>query len=181
MALFTLPMPIIISTQLTIVREYKEALKQFETSDLFNPVEIEYFKKVYANLFDQSVKNLESLAMVITAGRLRMSDDERLNSIDSIWKDMENCLVFLRHFNSESKVLALQRAKEKAEYMAAALGDQVGKALEVQEINNESYPQPIYRANAMMKFDAAESAGMPDIDFKKIELNYQVRAVFELK
>lgn len=79
------------------------------------------------------------------------------------------------------KIKAIQAAKEKAEYMAAALGDQLGKALEVQEINNESYPQPIYRANAMMKFDAAESAGMPDIDFKKIELNYQVRAVFELK
>jgi hypothetical protein len=34
----------------------------------------------------------------------------------------------------------------------------------------------------MMKGDAAsEAAPMPDIDFKKIKLNYQMRVVFELE
>lgn len=105
----------IVSTQLKIIREYKQASRQFEASELFRPEEMEYLKKVYAHLFHQSVKNLESLAMIITAGKLRMSDDERLRSIDSIWKDMEDSLVFLRHFNNETKILALQRAKEKAD------------------------------------------------------------------
>lgn len=105
----------IISTQLKIVRAYKQALRQFEASDLFTPEEIEYIKKVYAQLFDKSAKNLESLVLVITAGQLRMSDDERLSTIDSAWKEMEDSLVFLRHFNSEARVLALQRAKERAD------------------------------------------------------------------
>lgn len=82
----------------------------------------------------------------------------------------------------ELKVKALQAAREKANYLALALNDNLGDALEVQEINNEHYPQPIYRANAMYKSDAmAESSEMPDIDFKKIKLNYQMRTVFELK
>ena len=81
----------------------------------------------------------------------------------------------------ELKVKALQDAKEKATYLAQAVGDKVGNALEINEINNESYPQPVYRT-MMMKTDAisAEAAPMPDIDFKKIKLNYQMRTVFEL-
>ena len=83
---------------------------------------------------------------------------------------------------SELKIKALKAAKTKASYLAESIGEKLGGALEIQEINNEYYPQPMYRANTMMKSDAmAESAPMPDIDFKKIKLNYQMRTVFELK
>ena len=83
---------------------------------------------------------------------------------------------------SELKIKALKAAKAKASYLAESIGEKLGGALEIQEINNEYYPQPMYRANTMMKSDAmAESATMPDIDFKKIKLNYQMRTVFELK
>jgi len=80
------------------------------------------------------------------------------------------------------KIKALQAAKDKATYLITAIGGNLGSPLDIQEINNEYYPQPVYRANAMMKTsDSAESAPMPDIDFKKIKLTYQMRAVFELK
>lgn len=84
----------------------------------------------------------------------------------------------------ELKIKAIQAAKAKGAYMAEALGDHLGSALDVQEVNNENYPQPMYRANVMMKSayaaDAVESAA-PEIDFKKIKLNYVVNVVFELK
>jgi hypothetical protein len=82
------------------------------------------------------------------------------------------------------KIKALKAAKDKAIYLAAAVDDKVGDALEITEINNEYYPQPMYRANVMMKdqsMGAESAAPMPDIDFKKIKLNYQMRALFELK
>jgi len=91
----------------------------------------------------------------------------------------------IESLKQELKVKALRAAKDKASYLAAALDDKVGEALEIQEINNEYYPQPMYRANATMRMDkgmgAAEMAPMPDIEFKKIKLNYQMRAIFELK
>ncbi|PTT01727.1 SIMPL domain-containing protein [Pedobacter sp. HMWF019] len=84
----------------------------------------------------------------------------------------------------ELKIKAIQAAKAKGAYMAEALGDHLGSAIDVQEVNNENYPQPMYRANVMMKSayagDAAE-APAPEIDFKKIKLNYVVNVVFELK
>jgi hypothetical protein len=99
--------------QLSLVREYKNALKQFKGSGEFSVGEINYLEKVYANLFNHSVDNLQTMIMVITAGKLRMSDDERINSIDAVWKDVSQQLTFLRHFNNQARILCLQRAKEK--------------------------------------------------------------------
>lgn len=103
----------IIAVQINIVTEYKSAFRKFRISNLFNPDEIDYLSKVYKNLFNQSLKNLDALVTVVTAGQLRMSDDERLSAIDDIWKEAENERMFLRHFNNSTKILALQRAKEK--------------------------------------------------------------------
>lgn len=103
----------IISAQTSLVSEYKEALKLFRKSDLFGTDEIDYIGHVYSNLFERSVKNLDALTTIVTANKLRMSDDERLTAIDDNWREAENELMFLRHFNNSTKILALQRAKEK--------------------------------------------------------------------
>jgi flagellar biosynthesis/type III secretory pathway chaperone len=42
-----------------------------------------------------------------------MSDEERLTAIDTIWKEMQDQITFLRSFNEDNKILALQRAKER--------------------------------------------------------------------
>lgn len=105
----------IINYQIRIVKEYKGAFSQFKQDRSFAPEEIEYLGKVYANLFDESVKNLDELAMVITAGKLRMSDDERLQAIDRVYASMENQFTFLKEFNNNTALLSLQRKSEQAE------------------------------------------------------------------
>jgi len=106
----------IIDAQLTLVKEYKNALKQFKESGEFSIDDINYLEKVYANLFNHSLDNLQTMIMVITAGKLRMSDDERINSIDAVWKEVSQELTFLRHFNNEARILCLQRAKDKNDF-----------------------------------------------------------------
>ena len=81
----------------------------------------------------------------------------------------------------ELKIQALKVAREKAVYLAEAVGEKVGMALEINEQSNEGYSQPMYRTQMAMKTDAAGGEAMPDIDFKKIKLTAQIRAVFELK
>ena len=110
--------PVIISQQVALVKEYKAASRQFTASGLFSPEELSYFNKVYGNLFQASLKNLETLTTVLTAGRLRMSDEERLKAIDRVAADMEDALSFLRHFNSGTRVLGLQRAREAKDVQA---------------------------------------------------------------
>ncbi len=81
----------------------------------------------------------------------------------------------------ELKIQAIKAAKEKATYLAAALGDNVGQALTINDpVESGSYPRPMYAANMMMKAADAEAAPM-DVDFKKIKIQYNVNVVFELK
>ena len=83
----------------------------------------------------------------------------------------------------ELKIKALQAAKAKAMYMVAALDEKLGGVIDIQEINNEGYPQPMYRANVMMMKSESMAGDMaaPELDFKKIKLNYVVNTVFEIK
>src|SRR5690606_19105157 len=99
--------------QLTLVREYRNAYNRFKRDGNFNPEELAYLGRVYDKLFRESLRNLDELLTVVTAGKARMSDDERLQAIDRIYLDMQDKLMFLRHFNNNTTVLAVQRAKEK--------------------------------------------------------------------
>lgn len=102
----------IINYQLKIVKEYKSAFNRFKTNRWFNPDEINYVGSIYSNLFNLSLKNLDDLLVVITSSKLRMTDDERLAAIDKIYADMQDKLLFLRSFNSNTSVLSLQRERE---------------------------------------------------------------------
>ena len=99
--------------QLSIVKEYKSAYSSFSQSSNFSNDELGYMSRVYANLFTKSLQNLDALLMVITANKLRMSDDERLTAIDRIYTQMEEMLSFLRSFNNQAKLLGVQRKLEK--------------------------------------------------------------------
>ena len=102
----------IITSQAILVKEYKSAFKRFKNTNLFNGKEINYMAGVYSNLFNKSLEGLDELLMVITANKLRMSDDERFAAIDRIFADMDDRLSFLRNFNRSTTTLAMQRGKE---------------------------------------------------------------------
>ncbi|UUC44202.1 TerB family tellurite resistance protein [Flavobacterium cerinum] len=103
----------IVNFQIMLVQEYNRAYNRFRADGNFTVREIGYLGKVYDNLFKESLRNLDELTTIITAGNLRMSDDERLKGIDAIFSDMEGKLNFLRQFNQNTSVLSLQRAKER--------------------------------------------------------------------
>jgi hypothetical protein len=111
--------PDIIRYQQLLMKEYQRAFNRFKNDPNLTRDEIRYLEKVYDYLIKQSLKNLEELAMIVTANKLRMSDDERIESIDRIYFDIENKLSFLRYFNNSTQVLVLQRAKEGSDVDAA--------------------------------------------------------------
>ncbi|NCD68705.1 SIMPL domain-containing protein [Mucilaginibacter agri] len=79
------------------------------------------------------------------------------------------------------KIKALMAAKEKAGYLLTAIGDHLGSALDIQEVSNDVYPQPVYRANVMMMKASADAAPpADDIDVKKIKLSSQMNVTFEI-
>jgi len=111
----------IIDQQMTLVREYQRAKQRFSASGMFNQNELSYMGHVYDKLLKQSLRNLDELTAILTANRLRMSDDERLAEIDRIYADMQDKLLFLRMYNNEATLLSLQRAKETGDVNAMRL------------------------------------------------------------
>jgi hypothetical protein len=99
----------IINNEAELVKEYKAAQKYFNGGGHFSEAELDYFNTMYGNLLNGSLRNLDELAMVITAGQMRMSDAERLAAIVRIDKDMTDKLNFLRVFNNSGAIQAGQR------------------------------------------------------------------------
>jgi hypothetical protein len=103
--------PFIIDYQKLLLKEYSNAYNRFKNDPHFTPQELEYLANVYSYLFTASLRNIDDLVMIITATKLRMSDDERMQAIDRIFYDMESKLIFLRGFNNSTQLLAIQRAR----------------------------------------------------------------------
>lgn len=83
----------------------------------------------------------------------------------------------------ELKLKALIAAKNKAAYLLDGIGEKLGGAIEITEVEDGN-PAPMmrnyaFKANTLVNAD--QVAADSDIDFKKIKLNFQIRAVFEIK
>jgi uncharacterized protein YggE len=92
----------------------------------------------------------------------------------------------LEEFRKNLKIQAVKAAKEKAQYLAGAVDENIGVAITINEPGE--YFQPYYgnvASNRMMKAemaqDASGAADQPQADFKKMKLRYDVSVVFELK
>lgn len=82
-------------------------------------------------------------------------------------------------YRQDVKINAIRAAKEKAQALASAINQGIGRALYVQEYENKS----IY-SNQLTLF--GESSFSPekkvsDVDFEKIKLEYSILCRFELK
>lgn len=105
----------VVEMQAAVLREYRRARDRNARDGNFSDAELRYMDGVYARLLQQSARNMEQFAAVMTAGKLRMSDSERIEAIDRIHFELSDMLTFLRQFNGEASLVALQRARAKKE------------------------------------------------------------------
>ena len=79
----------------------------------------------------------------------------------------------------ELKLKALLAAKDKAAFLLNGIGEKLGGAIEVTEQDDTNMPVRNVMYMSRMAV-AAAPAPDSDIDFKKIKLNFQIKAVFEI-
>ncbi|AWW33041.1 TerB family tellurite resistance protein [Echinicola strongylocentroti] len=104
----------IINYQKLVLEEYRRAYRQFINRGNFNRGELDYLAMVYGNLLDMSARNIEELLLVVTGGKLQMTDEERMAAIDRIFDEIKDRYVFVRIFNNEAAVLNRQRKQASA-------------------------------------------------------------------
>jgi hypothetical protein len=102
---------LIVDLQLRIIRDCRRTTERFRNSNNFSNAELTYTGKVYERLRQQSLRNMDDLLAVMTAGELRMSDDERLKEIDRIYFDLQEKSAFLSSFIQEQGIISLQRER----------------------------------------------------------------------
>ena len=81
----------------------------------------------------------------------------------------------------ELKVEALKAARDKAQALLQSIGAELGKPLMVRDFN---FPQPYMEMNAnvrMMKMDSEQGGAQEPIAFRKIKMQAQITAQFEIK
>lgn len=86
----------------------------------------------------------------------------------------------MEQYRRDVKVNAVKVAKEKAEALTSAIGQGIGRAIYIQEMNNfYGYPQV---SNTIMSYsNMGDNESQPEIDFEKLHISYSIMCRFELK
>ena len=105
----------ILDNEYALVGEYRQAWQEARTAGVFTMQELGYFDGMYSTLYKRSLQSLDELTMVITDGELRMSDAQRLRSIDKVYADISGQLRAVRRLRWEASLQMAQRQHEKYE------------------------------------------------------------------
>jgi len=92
----------------------------------------------------------------------------------------------MEDFRREVKVNAIKAAKEKAESLTNAIGQTIGKAIFIQEIESRAGYAPGASNTIMIRGMSSISGSntnspVLDVDFEKIKIEYSILCKFELK
>jgi uncharacterized protein len=124
---------------------------------------------------------------------IKVGSPERLDKIVSGLNDnsIENFYISKTSHSDIEKLRAIVKTramvatKAKAEYLAKSIGEEVGEALFIQEIDdklNSDYSNERSLSNTISQTSTSyESNNSPTPNFQKIKLRYEMKAEFRLK
>ena len=105
----------IIAMEVGLIKSTNALVRECRQIKEFTFEEMAYLENVCNKLLRESSKNIDELIMIITSGELQMTDDERINRIEKIYKDMQEKQFFIRSFGSSVIGLLKNRSYEKIE------------------------------------------------------------------
>ena len=150
--------------------------KDIQTTYLSLQPQSSYVKKVRVSYF------VAQQTMAITVRDLSKLDGllEALvkaggNRIDSISYETSD----LRKYRDQARDLAVKAAREKADALAKALGQDIGKAQTIEEASDSDYTRGIY-ANASTAFETRDRSLSPSLAAGQKTISASVTVAFEL-
>ena len=99
----------IISLQISIVT----AFKSIDHNNGLRRSDEQYTSDVRNRVINNCLDDLEELLLVTTSGKLEMSDDERIERLDSIYERMRDKAAFTQSFIGEVNLLIHQRKNQQ--------------------------------------------------------------------
>lgn len=105
----------ILVYQQAIIRSFQKLIEDCNHSPDINTEEVEYIQHVYANILIECDNSIDELTLITTSGEAEMKDDERLSRLDKVHLDMLDKYTFTQDFVNGTRLLLLQRAKERTQ------------------------------------------------------------------
>lgn len=102
----------IIAWQAAILRDFNNTRRVLQQSRLLTQPELEHLEQMKTKALENCARDLELLWLILTAGALELSDDERLRQVNEVHRRMFSTYQLTLAFLKDAQVLALQRAKE---------------------------------------------------------------------
>lgn len=84
----------------------------------------------------------------------------------------------IESYRKQVKIGAMKAAKEKAAYLLESVGEEIGRVLEIQEVDYGYQNGP---SNIAYRSTTMEADYSSNVDFKKINVRAEMRVVFEIK
>lgn len=103
----------ITGQQIALVKEYHTAWNGVQKDGHFTPDEILYIGQVYTGIIDESLKNLDQVALVIQSFTTQMTDEKRMEIINRAEESMQKNYDDLKKFNTQNILVSIQRSKDE--------------------------------------------------------------------
>jgi hypothetical protein len=97
--------------QQQIITSHNKVYPELTQSKQLAAKELANFNIIYQAILVQSKTGLEELLLVITNGKLSLSDNERIAKIDKLYKEMQDLYGKEQKINNQMLALAAQRSR----------------------------------------------------------------------
>lgn len=98
--------------QAALVSQYQQAWNLFRGDKHFSIDELNHMQSVYSGILDASLKNLNEIMAVASAGKTQMNDADRLELINKAGDHLDENYNDLKQFNTQNQMLSLRRASD---------------------------------------------------------------------
>jgi hypothetical protein len=112
----------ILALETSVVKGFGTAMGRWKGSGGLTAAELAMMGQVYANLCTAGADGVEALTDVITKGRLTMSDDQRMERIMEIDRQMREQNVFAQQVAAGTDLLVMERRGEGVGAMQSYYG-----------------------------------------------------------
>ncbi|WP_159442227.1 hypothetical protein [Chitinophaga niabensis] len=107
----------ILLIQVQTLISFRRTMILIERSGMYGEQELEYIKRVFDKVIDSCALILEELDDLVKDGRLELKDDERIQRIDHLYKEMVSTHAFSKEVCREAihQVSCMEHEKEELE------------------------------------------------------------------
>lgn len=101
-----------VALQANVMQVYSKMKNEMLRSAWLSSADKAYIQKVLTGVLEKCSANMDELTSLYTNGQLELKDDERMQRISAVYRDIQDIYVFMQHFGGGARILIAQRQKE---------------------------------------------------------------------